>query len=324
VGAASGNSPWTYRIHGLTVRSEIEFDAARVEPAPDRPDIDVVRGDPRDVPFEPPDGELLAELDEGGPAAWVTERGGERVIRYCGACDATISEGGRRLAVQPATGTDPALLSTYLVGGLLAHVLVVMDRLVLHASAVETGSGALLFAGQSGAGKSTLAAQFCAAGMPLVGDDAIRLEPDSSGGAICFPGSTTVRLRPAAAAVAERIDGAVGEAADGRLVVRPAAQVTAALPVAGLVSPVPTRGGRLGVERLGELDAMVELLRHPRLAAWRSPGPIGRTFELTADLAGAFPVYRATVPWGPPFPPDLPGSLLAELGLPAPEYAPPA
>jgi hypothetical protein len=71
------------------------------------------------------------------------------------------------------------------------------------------------------------------------------------------------------------------------------------------------------VRRLGAMEGLQELLRHPRLAAWRAPEPIARLFELTGDVAAALPVYRATVPWGPPFPPGLADELLASVGLDA-------
>ena len=80
--------------------------------------------------------------------------------------------------------------------------------------------------------------------------------------------------------------------------------------------PEPSRETRsLDVRRLGAMEGLQELLRHPRLAAWRAPEPIARLFELTGDVAAALPVYRATVPWGPPFPPGLADELLASVGF---------
>jgi hypothetical protein len=57
---------------------------------------------------------------------------------------------------------------------------------------------------------------------------------------------------------------------------------------------------RLQVQRLGAIDGLQELLRHPRLAAWRAPKPIGWLFQLTAGVATGLPVYRTRVP-GPAF-----------------------
>jgi hypothetical protein len=63
------------------------------------------------------------------------------------------------------------------------------------------------------------------------------------------------------------------------------------------------------------MDALQQLLRYPRLVSWQAPEPIGRLFQLTARVAAVLPVYRATVPWGPPFPPNLAEELLASVGL---------
>jgi hypothetical protein len=51
-----------------------------------------------------------------------------------------------------------------------------IDRLVLHASAVATPAGALVFVGRPGAGKSTIAAALALRGFPLITDDFLIIE----------------------------------------------------------------------------------------------------------------------------------------------------
>jgi hypothetical protein len=46
---------------------------------------------------------------------------------------------------------------------------------------------------------------------------------------------------------------------------------------------------------------------------WRAPEPIGKLFELTAEIAESLPLYRARVPWGPPFLAGLAEELLATV-----------
>jgi hypothetical protein len=46
---------------------------------------------------------------------------------------------------------------------------------------------------------------------------------------------------------------------------------------------------------------------------WRAPEPIGKLFELTAEIAESLPLYRARIPWGPPFPGGLAEELLATV-----------
>lgn len=53
------------------------------------------------------------------------------------------------------------------------------DKLVLHAGAVSSGDGGLLFPGPSGAGKSTLTAALVARGFGYLSDEAAALDPDS-------------------------------------------------------------------------------------------------------------------------------------------------
>jgi hypothetical protein len=165
-------------------------------------------------------------------------------------------------------------------------------------------------------GKSTLAALLCAAGARLVADDALRVEV-AGARATCFPGSRRLRLRAAAAPLGHAIEGAaVAETADGRTAVLPTRLVDVPLTLRAALIPEPSREATgLEVQRLGPMEAVQELLSYPRLRRWHSSEQIGALFRLTADVAAAVPVYRATVPWGPPFPPGLAGELLASVGL---------
>jgi hypothetical protein len=69
------------------------------------------------------------------------------------------------------------------------------ERLVLHASAVLTGHGAIAFAGKTGKGKSTLATSFALEGFPLVSDDYLVLRPGHAGW-MAMPSYPGVRLWP--------------------------------------------------------------------------------------------------------------------------------
>jgi hypothetical protein len=309
----STSPPRVYRIHGLLVESEIPLDERAIEgdadgraadPGPGgeadpAPDYRVMAGEPRDCPQRPPPGRLLAEIPDDGFRYWAVETRrdpGRWTLRYAGICDATL----------------------FVEGNVLAHALAADGLLALHASAVEVGGRALAIVGPSGAGKSTLAALLCAEGARLVADDVLRVDATGAG-AVCYPGTRGLRLRPAATSLRRGIEAAaVEETADGRTRVLPTRRVEAPLKLHAALVPEPSRETRsLEVRRLGAMEGLHELLRHPRLAAWRTPEPIARLFELTGDIAAALPVYRATVPWGPPFPPGLADELLASVGLDA-------
>jgi hypothetical protein len=136
---------------------------------------------------------------------------------------------------------------------------------------------------------------------------------------VCFPGTNRIRLTPNAAVLEEEIPGTDARTTvDGRTSVRPPRAIESSLELATVLLPSPSSEAReLEVERLRGTDVLVELLRHPQLTGWRDAGPIRRLFELTAGLAESVAVFRATVPWGPPFQPGLALRLLSAVGLEA-------
>jgi hypothetical protein len=321
----NANATHVYRIHGFLFESEIELDAERVERLdddPPAPDYRLMLGAARDAPHGPPAGRLLAELRFGEFGYWVSEGHDDPrtwTIRYASVCDVSVDLERRRITMYPAPETDPGILSIFASGSVLAHAVAAEGHLVLHASAVEANGQALAIAGPSGSGKSTLAAILCGAGARLVADDALR--GDAIGGrAVCFPGTRSIRLRPEAASLAEGVQGAeVRQTADGRTGLCPSDLVSAPLELRAVLVPSPSRSARvLRVEQLGAMEGLTELIRHPRLVGWLASDPIQRLFQLTADLSESVTVLRATVPWGPPFPPGLGGELLSAAGLDIP------
>ena len=327
-----GGSPNLYRIHGLLLESEIRLQARPVngEGVTHRPnaggvthpvpDYHVRMGELRECPHTPPPGRILGELHEDdGFGYWAVEtrRDPPRwTLRYAGICDVTLDRERKTITVHGSPESDPGLISIFLEGSVLAHALMAEGRLVLHSSAVEVGGRALAIVGPSGAGKSTLAAVLCGAGARLVADDALRVDATASG-VVCFPGTRGLRLRPAAASLGAAIEGAaLADTADGRIAVVPARPAEAPLELGAALVPEPSReAGTLQARRLGAMEGLQELLRYPRLTMWRASEPIGRLFELTAEIAERLPLYRVTVPWGPPFQPRLGERLVASVGL---------
>lgn len=47
---------------------------------------------------------------------------------------------------------------------------------------------------------------------------------------------------------------------------------------------------------------------------WRDPAALDHAFQALADLVESVPVFEATIPWGPPFRPDVLALLLDEVG----------
>lgn len=171
-----------YRIHGLTLASELELPELAAA-APDAPvDIRVELGEiqprlPR-VQAEGPlwmagDGEYLLEI--------------ARVARY------RVSD-GERIRVQPMPDAAPGDVRLFLLGSALGAVLHQRGLLALHAGAVEVHGQAVAFAGHSGAGKSTLVAHLRQRGHRMLGDDLLAVNLDAQGQPWAQPGFARLKL----------------------------------------------------------------------------------------------------------------------------------
>jgi hypothetical protein len=303
-----------YSLHGLVVESPLALDAPTVSGPPD---YRVQLAEPRDVDGAPP-GRCLAELHRSGISYWCSEDPGDPgrwLLRYPGVGEFEVDRANGTIVAHPVPNGVPELLAILLAGAVLAHLVAVDGDPMFHASAVEVDGESIAIVGASGAGKSTLAAMLCGAGAALVTDDTLRVRLGGER-VECFRGTGRIRLRPNTQELAE-IEGAeIAPTVDGRLGVTPEPASAATLPLASIVVPMPSREAtRLTVERLSPRDALVELLRVPRVAGWRDPDPLRLHFEACSELVDAVPVDRATVPWGPPFAPELGVAILRSLDM---------
>ena len=83
-----------------------------------------------------------------------------------------------------------------LLDQVLPRVLEQLGHLMIHASAVLTPYGVVMFVADTGAGKSTLVASFQIAGMELLSDDCMRVILDPDGTVRCIPTYRSLRLWP--------------------------------------------------------------------------------------------------------------------------------
>jgi hypothetical protein len=79
--------------------------------------------------------------------------------------------GGREIVVDPLPGADAGVLTTLLLGRMMAYLLRQRGYLPLHASGVEIAGRGVLFLGETGAGKSTAAAALHTRGHRVLADD---------------------------------------------------------------------------------------------------------------------------------------------------------
>lgn len=78
---------------------------------------------------------------------------------------------GRNITIEPYNDEITQDVRLFLLGSTIGALLQQRDLLTLHASAVATEAGAVLFCGTSGIGKSTLAAALLQRGYSIIADD---------------------------------------------------------------------------------------------------------------------------------------------------------
>jgi hypothetical protein len=276
-------------------------------------DLDIRFGRRRAIPEAPSSGRLLARLELRGASSSLTAQARGYTLRIHGRADFELDASLRLMRVHLAHDAEEEIASL-LMESALATVLALSGQCVLHASAVQTDGRAVGFMGSSGMGKTTLAAQCCAAGARILSDDVLRVEV-ADGRAWCFSGSSELRLRAAAAELAASLTASARRSTvDERQAVRPPAAAPGRHPIGALVVPICDRDlERARIERLRGPDAVRELVRFPRTLGWIDGERARRDFAVLAALAELVPVYRATLPWGPPFDPDVAHSLLGAV-----------
>jgi hypothetical protein len=305
-------------IYGLRVRSEVEIHHGRHATAEGAADLEIVIGSGMRRAAERPDGTLLAgdALSENEWYSFVRQPSGSYVLRYASICDFLVEPDLNHVVVHIVDGADPEMVSVFAAGALPAFVLILRGAPVLHASAVDVGGEVLAFVGQSGMGKSTMAALTCAAGGQIVTDDVLRLEMD--GHPRCYLGAAELRLRRDPAGLTDRFAHRPESrrTADGREAMKLTQTPSELLPLGAIVIPFPDRAAtELSVCRLDPLRAVLGLASFPRFVGWEDPTTQAEQFQHLGEVCDRVPVFTAHLPWGPPFPTNLSGSLLGAVGV---------
>lgn len=301
-------------ISGLVVDCDIPLTQGRQAPAGAVPDLHVRHAGERPVSPEIAEGMLLQAVAAQRRLLYSTVRGpgGDVLLRLHGLVDFEISPDRRSVAASSDPECPSDLLGILVTGNLLAMVLALRGETVLHASAVEVDGEALAFVADSGMGKSTLAALACARGARFVTDDLLRPRYGDNGAVRCWPGATENRLRRDVADLSGDYAGVdTWTSVDGRVVWSPPPSTRESSRLRAIVLPHPVRDeGRADVYPLTPGEAVLELTRRPRILGWIDEAVQVQTFANLSRLARAVPVYRARVPWGPPFDPVVVDALL--------------
>ena len=198
------------------------------------------------------------------------------------------------------------ILTTFLIGNLIAYALRLQGKLVLHGNAACTGQRAIAWVGAKGAGKSTLSAAFLDAGHALVTDDQLVLR---TSGSLWYAahGVPRIRLWPGSVetlSAQTRSDflQPFGNAIKGWLEISPELSETPKLsPPLDALYVLASRCASLTtavIRRLSAGERLQSLLQH-RLA--RQSLPISSTqhaaeFTMFGKLASQLPIYGLQLP----------------------------
>lgn len=126
------------------------------------------------------------------PSAGTVEAGGY-LLRFPDLGDFLVSGDGLRVNCFPAPEVPEATTRHLYLNQVLPLALSKTGKLVFHASAVELGKDAIVFAAESGRGKSTLAASFAVSGYRFLTDDGLVVEPTADGHQV-LPSHPSIRL----------------------------------------------------------------------------------------------------------------------------------
>jgi hypothetical protein len=303
----------SYLLHGMTLSSEVALAEPATTPT-GAADLVVTIGAPRPAADIDEDRILLRMVGnrviyEAAPL------GAQWLVQAPGVASFDIDD--HHIRVHPDSAMpDPAVLPLLLAGTGLSFFLMINGEFCLHAGAVEVDGACMAFAGSSGRGKTTMAALACAAGYPLFADDLLRVDARNGSTVCAHRGSSEIRLRPAAAHLADGIAGPRRVTVDERTAVSPRRSEHALLPLSAIVLPRPDRGATaVHARRLDPPAAFGGLAECPRLTGWTHGPTLENELDHLVRLSGDVPVVEVTMPWTDELHPSLAEAVIREAGV---------
>lgn len=294
-------SSTTYRLHGWNVLSPVPLGHPAI--AGDCPDVRISideSGEPV-AASNVLEGTMMAGLRGDRPFYELVDVGERRyVLRFHGLVDLHIDFAPSVVEVVGRwhMGAERERLPVMLSGTLMATLLALSGRTVLHASAVRRDGRTVALIGPSGAGKSTLAAMCCRRAAQLVTDDVLDTWVEGNQ-AHAHRGGRFLRLREGSKALAGRTDESEGSSADGRLLWAPEPTPMDVVPIDAIVFPhLRPAETALQSEGLTRKAALFALLGTPRILGWCDAPTAAKQLEGLASLVVHAPASSLQIPWG--------------------------
>ena len=217
-----------------------------------------------------------------------------------------LALGGREIRVQPGDGSRREL-GHYLVGSPMGALLQQRGLVTLHAAAVATDAGAVLFAGRGGVGKSSLVGALVQRGYAMLSDGftAVAQAPDETASGQPFtalPGLPGLRLRADALAELNRwpqVQGRVGARADKYLLPMARFQSTP-IGVRAIYLLTAQDQDETAIEQLSAAAAFAKLRNQTyRKRVLDGSGRRLAHFRAISAMARSLPVHRVRRPLRP-------------------------
>ena len=173
----------TCRAWGLLIRSSVPLPELQAVESGEEPQVVIHTGE---VPRALDNPTVQSGLFQADARRYLLTV--EGVARY-------LVSDGRSIVIEPFPGHDDDSVRLFLLGSVFGALLRQRGLTPLHASAVRTPGGAIVFAGRCGSGKSALAAALYRRGYPLVADEICAVSI-LDGGAYIAPAPPRLLLLP--------------------------------------------------------------------------------------------------------------------------------
>jgi hypothetical protein len=275
---------YSYTVYGLVLR--VPFPCSTLQPVPDEsaPDVTVAEG--------PVPAELAARVAAG--LSWQAAPG--RFLSFAGRRTGRfLVEDGCRVTIDRSPAATDARIRLHFLSAVMAAVLRQRGMLVLHANAVLTATGALVFSGASGTGKSTTLGALLQQGYRMLADDMTAVHMGGDGVVTVVPGIPQFNLpSDAAASLRQATDGMARRRGRRIKVSIPAAIAADRAPLRALYLLQPEAGTsvrREAVTGAAKFTALHGCLYGPAFQAEREA-----LFPLEVALLAQTPVYRLVRP----------------------------